>query len=245
MKGVTDIGPRGAPAIVFLHGGVINRHMWDPVMQWLTDDYRCLALDLPAHGALSGDVFTVDAARRRVLEVMDEREVSSATLVGLSLGGYVCQMVAAAAPDRTNGLVISGATIRYTGWDGLSTRGYGFLFPVASRPAMKAFARKMTEDLGEAVAAPILAEGLSAKGGGQALRRLPGHDYAAALAGLGIPVLIANGERDEDNREAEELFREHVPNAESVVIEDAGHACALQQPEAFAKAVRHLVEGIT
>ena len=54
------------------------------------------------------------------------------------------------------------------------------------------------------------------------------------------PIIIANGERDTDNRDAEHLFLEYHPEAKSVVIEDAGHACALQQPAAFASVVDQL-----
>ena len=83
--------------------------------------------------------------------------------------------------------------------------------------------------------------GLAMSGGAQALRRLPGTDYAMEMAGFKGPIVLANGERDTANRDAEALFREHHPGTESVVIEDAGHACALQQPEAFAAAVRHML----
>ena len=51
------------------------------------------------------------------------------------------------------------------------------------------------------------------------------------------PIVVANGERDESNRDGEEGFKDHFPEASIVVIKDAGHACALQQPKAFAEAI--------
>lgn len=237
MKGVTDIGNRQAPAIVLLHGGVINRHMWLPVAAELEERYRLVMIDLPGHGDLSGIAFTVDAAVEQVIAVMDELEMEAAALVGLSLGGYIAQAVAADHPHRVEGLVLSGATIRYLGWDGLSTRLYGFAFPLLARPAKKAFARKMREDLGNEVADAIIDGSLSMKGGAQALRRLPGRDYAELMGRYPGPIVVANGERDESNRDGEAGFKDRFPEASIVVIEDAGHACALQQPKAFAEAI--------
>jgi len=55
------------------------------------------------------------------------------------------------------------------------------------------------------------------------------------------PIVIANGERDTPNREGESRFLEQFPNADRVVITDAGHACALQQPQRFAQVVERLM----
>lgn len=215
--------------------------MWRPVIDVLDDQYECIAIDLPGHGDLADRPFSMESSVETVRHVLDTLAVEHASLVGLSLGGYVAQAVAAAHPDRVKGLVLSGSTIRYTGWDGLSTRLYGFLFPLLARPARKAFASKMKDDLGDGIASPILRGGLAMKGGAQALRRLPGHDYAALMKNYRGAIILANGERDTDNRGAEKLFLEHHPEAKSVVIEDAGHACALQQPVAFASVVDQLV----
>lgn len=241
MKGVTKRGSEGSPTIVLLHGGVINRHMWEPVIEHLSDRYNCVAIDLPGHGELKEESFSVNRSVDVVIDTLDHFEIKRGALVGLSLGGYIAQATAAEHPDRVDGLVLSGATINYTGWDGITTRFYGLLFPVLSRPAMKAFAKKMTEDLGPELAGAVLAGGLSGKGGGQSLRRLPGVDYADAMSEFTGPIVIANGERDTGNRDGEERFLELLPQSESIVIDDAGHACALQQPVAFSEAVKRLM----
>ena len=241
MKGLSRQGTKGSPSIILLHGGVINRHMWGPVVDILADHYDCISIDLPAHGDLMDEKFSMDRGVERVIEVLDYLEIENSALVGLSLGGYVAEATAASHSRRVSGLVLSGAMITYTGWDGISTRFYGFLFPLFARPAMKAFAKKMTGDLGHELADQILAGGLSAKGGAQSLRQLPGVDYAEAMTDFSGPIVIANGERDTPNREGESRFLDLFPNAESIVITDAGHACALQQPQRFAHVVERLM----
>jgi len=241
MRGVTRKGSEESPTVILLHGGVINRHMWGPVIENLADEYDCIAIDLPGHGQLMDQDFSVERSVEAVIDILDHFEIETAALVGLSLGGYIAQATAGAHPDRVDGLVLSGATINYTGWDGITTWFFGALFPLLSRPAMKAFAKQMTKDLGQELAGAVLAGGLSGKGGGQGLRRLPGVDYAEGMLGFSGPIVVANGERDTQNRDGEERFLELFPHTNSVIIEDAGHACALQQPESFSGAIRQLM----
>jgi pimeloyl-ACP methyl ester carboxylesterase len=242
---MTRMGSPTAPTVVFLHGGVINRQMWIPVMEYLGDDFDCVAIDLPGHGAHSATPFSMEASRRRVADTFDEIGVEGAALVGLSLGGYVALDFTRVWPERVNGLVLSGATISYTGWDGVSTRLYGLIFPLVARKAEKAFAEKLARDLGNDRAREILDVGLSMRGGGAALRVLPGTDYAAEIDSSHVPIVIANGERDTQNRSGEAHFLQNHPRARVTVIEDAGHACAIQQPAAFAGAVRSLMDELT
>ena len=241
----TRIGSRIAPTIVFLHGGAINRQMWIPVMDLLADDFDCLAIDLPGHGAQMDVPFTMGAARQRLADALDEIGVEQAALVGLSLGGYVALDFTRESPEKVRGLVLSGATVTYTGWAGLSTWLYGWAFPMVARKAVKAFAEKLQSDLSKDQARQVLDVGLSMRGGGTALRKLPGTDYAAHIDSSVIPIVIANGERDTPNRSGEAQFLKRHPRTIVIVIEDAGHACAIQQPVAFARAVRVLMAEAT
>lgn len=240
-KGLTRTGNAGGRPILFLHGGILNRHMWAPVMSRLSDRYDCLAIDLPGHGDLADTPFTVGTAVKTVIRAMDDQKIEEAVLVGLSLGGYVAQAVAADHPERVAGLVLSGATIDYRGWSGMATRLYGLGFPILARRAIRGFAERLRRDLGQELAGPIIDCGLSPEGGAQSLRRLPGTDYAGAMEGFDGPILIANGERDKANREGEARFMRLFPGAETVTIADAGHGCAIQRPVAFADAVARLM----
>ena len=39
------------PATLFVHGVFLNSHVWRNAIDELRNDRRCLAIDLPAHGA--------------------------------------------------------------------------------------------------------------------------------------------------------------------------------------------------
>jgi pimeloyl-ACP methyl ester carboxylesterase len=244
MTGVTVSGPVGGQPIVFLHGGVLNGVMWKPVIAHLEERYSCIAIDLPGHGARMDESFTMPSSVDATLTAIADHARGRAALVGLSLGGYVAQATAARAPGTIAGLLISGATLRYTGGAGLSTAIYGCLFPLLGRTAIKAFPQQLAKAVGTELAQEIATAGLSARAGGQGLRRLPGYDYAADLSAYPGPVIVANGVRDKKNIKHQPLFLQHVPSAQVINIEDAGHACALTQPRAFAAVVDTLLDRI-
>ena len=107
----TAIGPRDAPGLVFLHGTRLSRAQWWPQLRRLSGSFRCVALDLPGHGALADEPFTIDAAIGTVCRAIDAEIPSGrAILVGLSMGGYVAIDAAEAHPERVAGLVLAGCS---------------------------------------------------------------------------------------------------------------------------------------
>ena len=46
-----DVGDPGAPAALFVHGVLVNADLWRNVIFDVADLRRCVAPDLPAHGA--------------------------------------------------------------------------------------------------------------------------------------------------------------------------------------------------
>ena len=46
-----DVGDAGAPAALFVHGVLVNADLWRNVIFDVADLRRCVAVDLPAHGA--------------------------------------------------------------------------------------------------------------------------------------------------------------------------------------------------
>lgn len=234
-------GPESAPAILMIPGPIGNRYVWDAVVDHLSESFFCVAIDLPGHGDLVDRHFTVDGAIDHIGTVARALGRSRFTLVGLSLGGYIAQAFTAQNPDLVEGLVLCGATMPVTGWNSVVFRVMGTIVQLFPRKASDAFTRALKDSLEEATVERIVNAGLSPRAGGQALRRFGGADYTRAMVGFAGPILIANGEDDSPNRRAEPRFRRLHPQAESLVIPDAGHAASVEQPEAFAGAIRHLV----
>jgi pimeloyl-ACP methyl ester carboxylesterase len=58
-----------------------------------------------------------------------------------------------------------------------------------------------------------------------------------ALPGIGVPVLIVVGDRDEPFLGAASYMAAKIPQATLAVIPDAGHASNIDQPDRFNEAV--------
>lgn len=83
-------GQAGKPVLVFLHGLLGDCRDWQPVMDLLTDDFLCLAIDLPGHGGSKGiSVTGFDDTCEKVAETIKQVLHQPFSLVGYSLGARV------------------------------------------------------------------------------------------------------------------------------------------------------------
>src|SRR5260221_5981349 len=102
--GIDAIGSRDAPAIVFLHGTRLSRAVWTPQLAALGDEFRAIAVDLPSHGELSNEPFTLANAVDVVAAAIREQAAGQRAVVfGLSLVGYVAMSLFARQPDLVRG----------------------------------------------------------------------------------------------------------------------------------------------
>jgi pimeloyl-ACP methyl ester carboxylesterase len=232
-------GPEDAPPIVFIHGTRLCRTSWSPQMDDLQREFRVIALDLPGHGALAHERFTLQAARDQVLSVVEAAAGGQAVLVGLSLGGYVAMDVAAARPDAVRGLVVCGATAEPVGARAIPYRALARAlerFDGGRLDALNAwFFRTRFPPV---VAKPIVDGGFWSSGGGEALRAVAGERFRPRLAAYPGPTLIVNGEYDLAFRLSAGSFAAAARDARRVRIAGATHLVNLDRPRAFDHAIR-------
>src|SRR4249920_2705880 len=98
------------PAALFVHGVVLNKHLWRHQLTALSDIRRCIAVDLLAHGdteiAPDQDV-SVTANARMLREVLDNSKIDQVDLVGNDSGGGIAQIFAALNPERVRTLTLT------------------------------------------------------------------------------------------------------------------------------------------
>jgi pimeloyl-ACP methyl ester carboxylesterase len=226
-----------------VHGSVVTRKMWLPQLRGLSDAYRVIAPDLPGHGDLAAVPFTFDGAADRVAEVIrHEAGGGRAVVVGLSLGGYVAIALAARHPDLVNGLVLSGCSLNFTGVLGvylriirsLMRRGWLRQSPAqAARKTRRLFSPELADVADSQLKAGVYPDALA-----PAFTAMAGTDFSAMLSRYPGPVLILNGERDRASRRREQEFAAAAGDARVAIVHGAGHACSLDQPNAYNQAVR-------
>ncbi len=102
------------PAVVLLHGGLLNLRMWDEQFNVLATRFRVVRYDARGHGRSSG--IAGDFSNYRDLHaLLTALGIRKATLVGLSLGGRTAIDFALTYPDMVEALVAVSPGI--SGWD--------------------------------------------------------------------------------------------------------------------------------
>jgi pimeloyl-ACP methyl ester carboxylesterase len=98
------------PVALFVHGVLLNGHLWRHQLENLSDIRRCIAVDLLAHGdteiATDQDV-SVTANARMLKEFLDALQIDQVDLVGNDSGGGIAQIFAALYPERVRSLTLT------------------------------------------------------------------------------------------------------------------------------------------
>ncbi|MFE7315578.1 alpha/beta fold hydrolase [Streptomyces sp. NPDC057555] len=95
------------PAVVLLHGGMLDQHMWDEQFAWLVNSgLRVVRYDSRGHG-LSSTVTGDWSNHDDLVALLDALDIPRAVLVGLSHGSRVSLDTAIAYPDRVSALFLA------------------------------------------------------------------------------------------------------------------------------------------
>src|SRR5258707_7199909 len=98
------------PVALFVHGVLLNGHLWRHQLAELCDIRRCIAPDLLAHGdteiAPDQDI-SVTANAKMLREFLDALKIDQVDLVGNDSGGRISQILAALYPERIRSLTLT------------------------------------------------------------------------------------------------------------------------------------------
>jgi pimeloyl-ACP methyl ester carboxylesterase len=98
------------PQIVFVHGLLVNTRIWEPVIERMSAQARCIAPDLPLGShpeAMNADAdLSPLGVAALIAEFIDKLDLNDVTLVGNDTGGAMCQLVCAHHPERIGRLVL-------------------------------------------------------------------------------------------------------------------------------------------
>jgi pimeloyl-ACP methyl ester carboxylesterase len=99
---------RNGPAIVFMHGFLLDHSLFDAQVEALSSDYRCVRWDARGFGKTKwdGKPFNLYDSVKDCFGLMDHLKIDSAILVGMSQGGYCALRAALTSPERVKGLVL-------------------------------------------------------------------------------------------------------------------------------------------
>jgi pimeloyl-ACP methyl ester carboxylesterase len=98
------------PIALFVHGVLLNGHLWRHQLSRLSDIRRCIAVDLLAHGDTEiapGQDVSVTANAEMIRQFLDALKIDQVDLVGNDSGGGIAQIFAALYPERVRSLTLT------------------------------------------------------------------------------------------------------------------------------------------
>lgn len=237
------------PAVVLGHSFLCSTEMWCGQIGPLARAHRVVNIDYRGHGRSDpGDEpFTLYDLLDDSLAVLDHLEIEDAVWGGLSTGGMVALRAALKNPDRVRGLILmdtdAGAERRVVAMKyramiaGAQIMGIRPFIPLVlplmfGRTTLRNN-RALVEQWRPKLMEPDIA---TISRWTQALVKRD--SLLTRLSEVDIPTLIIVG--SEDKSLPSSLSREmdrRLPDSELVVVPEAGHLSALEQPEAVTTAI--------
>lgn len=256
---------QGEPVFVLLHGFGASLYSWNAVMPPLGDLGTVIAYDRPAFGLTERPLewegespYSPQAQVDLLLGLLDRFGVEQAILVGNSAGGTVAMNFTLQHPDRVRALILvdpavygGGGAPAGTRWL-LRTPQMRHLGPLIARqiqtrgPELIRLAWYDPTRISEETLA-LYKKPLQAENWDRALWELTvasqESDLANRLDEFTLPVLVITGEADKIVPTEQSIrLAEELPNAQLVVIPQAGHVPHEEQPAAFMQAVAEFLE---
>ncbi|MDJ0599198.1 MAG: alpha/beta hydrolase [Crocosphaera sp.] len=109
------------PVLIFIHGWLLSRQYWLPLINLLSSDYTCLTYDLRGFGESqpltnslskqyqSSSPYTLEAYAKDLIILIKKLNITRAWLIGHSLGGSIALWGADLCPEKIQGVVCLNA----------------------------------------------------------------------------------------------------------------------------------------
>lgn len=242
-------GDASKPAIIFSNSLGTNFSMWQPQIEFFSQDHFVICYDTRGHGASSAPQgpYTLDQLGQDVVNLLDHLNIGKAAFCGISMGGLTGQWLAIHHANRFSHVVVCNtaakigqeqawsdraALVREQGLAPIASTAAGRWFTeafVQSNPAMIA---KLSNDLGAG----------SPEGYASCCEALAKADVREQLKDITVPVLIVAGQQDPVTTVADGEFMQQRITASQLFEINASHISNIEQPEAFNQALQEFVQ---
>lgn len=244
----------GAVPLVLLHAFPLDHRMWTQVADALTGSWTVLAPDLPGAGGATDGLPepALEASADEVARALEAAGVHRAVVAGLSMGGYVglalverhpalvaalglldTKSIADTADARENRLRVAREVAEGDTLEPVRAT-VGTLVGETTRSAQPDVVAQVAAWLQEQTPAGVAWSQ-------RAMAARP--DRTDVLAAFDRPVVVVVGDEDTvTGVDAAEHMVAAAPDARLVVVPQAGHLSAVEQPAAVAAALSELLQ---
>ncbi len=250
QTGYTQLG--AGPALILIHGMLVDRQMWLPQIAALAPHYTVVAYDVRGHGQSRSPLrraYTSELLVADLRALITELRLVRPIICGLSLGGMIAQAYAATYPSELAALILCNTAVSSTLSlsDKLQTYTLGWSLPLTLRLLgaqrfvdYSFWLARRTRGTGwvgnhPAVQAYVQAcmRSFTTEELARFYRFLLGFP-AQDLARIQAPTLIILGEYESPAVQRQMAYlRRQVADTRTAIIPGAGHVANLEQPAAF------------
>lgn len=248
---------KGIP-LVMIHGGLLDRSMWDGQFSAFASSHRVIRYDARGHGLSKAPSGTF-SHHEDLKKLLDEIKVSKAVIMGLSLGGYIAVDFALAYPERISALILVAPGLTGYELNSEPVKKYNELMTKSFldedlKMAVEYFQRAWTD--GPARIPEEVNPNVREKVRQMAVGSIPSINVesreirleppaADRLAEIHVPTLAVVGDLDmPDILEIVDLIEKNVQGAQKVVIKGVAHMVNMEKPEEFNRIVQDFLSGL-
>jgi aminoacrylate hydrolase len=244
--------------VVGIMGFALDQRFWSAQIPAVTASHRFITFDNRGLGGSSkGSASTIDEMADDTIRLLDHLGIDKAAVFGVSMGGAIAQRVALDHPDRVSSLILAvtwarpiefmrrqsilaRSIIDVRGTEGLVEAALLWMFT----PKFFEIGQEMIDQMVSTFYADTGPDATDPAVLVAQLDAIEKHDSLAELNRISCPTLVIGGKIDMmvPSFAAEEISKE-IPGAQLKLLE-TGHACMIEEMDAFNSAVTDFLRSL-
>ncbi|MHC5563241.1 alpha/beta fold hydrolase [Bacillus spizizenii] len=244
-------GPKDAPSLILLHGGLFSSAMWYPNIAEWSSQYRTYAVDIIGDKNKSIPSAALDTradCAEWLKDVFDSLRLETAHLAGLSLGGSHIVNFLLQAPERVERAVVMSPAEAFISFH---PDVYKYAAELTGSRGANAYIKWITDsryDLHPVLQRQIVT-GVEWQDEQRSLKPTAnGFPYVFTdreLKSITVPILLMFGEYEVMYHQQMALERASVlvPGIQAEIVKNTGHLLSLEQPEYVNQRVLSFLSG--
>lgn len=244
--------------LILLHAFPLNRKMWMPQVDVLTNEnFRVILPDLRGFGESHSfaDINSMEDMAKDISELLETLKIEKAIIAGLSMGGYVLFNFYRLFPEKCAALIFCDTTFAADGEEKSESRidliekiekdGTDALIENMLPDLISDFTKENNKDLVREIEKMFSETNPQA-----AIAALRGmaerEDHEKILDEIKVPTLLIFGEDDRAIKpnDIKKNMNKKISNSFLVKIKNAGHYSNLEQPEQFNSALINFAKDV-
>jgi len=243
-------GSGDRPVLMLSNSIATSMHMWDGLVERLSQRHRVLRYDLRGHGgsAVPPGAYSMPRLGWDVLELLDHLDMERVSFCGTSIGGFIGQWLGIHAPERLDRLVLSN-TSPYVGpasqWDELIRQvRANDIGATADMLLDRWFSKPMVERDAETVARyREMIRQTAPDGIAGCLAAVRDADFRRTISLVAAPTLVIGGEEDTPTLPAHSRTIEAAVSGAELRFLPGIHMLCAEHPREYADLVMGFLGG--